>query len=54
MLNKAGMTPLDKTIMESVKAERLEAGFKEKKDEKLAKEADEREQKANQKTLYLI
>jgi hypothetical protein len=33
--------------MDSVKAELIERGYREKKDEQKAKEADEKEQKAN-------
>lgn len=40
--------------MDSVKAELIEKGYREKKDERGAKEADDREQKANQKTMHLI
>jgi len=54
MLNKAGQTPLDCTIMDSVKAELIERGYREKKDEQKAKEADAREQMANQKCMHLI
>ena len=54
MLNKSGQTPLDTTIMDSVKAEFIERGYLEKKDAEKAKEADEKEQKANQKTMHLI
>ena len=54
MLNKSGQTPLDTTIMDSVKAEFIERGYLEKKDAEKAKEADEKEQNANQKTMHLI
>ena len=40
--------------MDSVKAEFIERGYLEKKDAEKAKEADEKEQKANQKTMHLI
>lgn len=47
MLNKSGWTPLDQTIMESVVAENIEKGHREKKNEAKAKEFDDKEQRAN-------